>query len=126
VILLELTEEELNIIKKAIITEHKLDEQLLFNEKQKKERLCLSTLTKIELTTLAQKDTLIKYDDFENMVSIAKQNYVRLGTEVFLSNKKVEENYFVYLCFLEAFTSWLNEKNLLKRLARFDFTDKRW
>lgn len=125
-ILLELTEEELNIIKKAIITEHKLDEQLLFNEKQKKERLCLSTLTKIELTTLAQKDTLIKYDDFENMVSIAKQNYVRLGTEVFLSNKKVEENYFVYLCFLEAFTSWLNEKNLLKRLARFDFTDKRW
>jgi hypothetical protein len=35
--LLELTEQELDIIKKAIIAEHGLDENLLFNDKQKKQ-----------------------------------------------------------------------------------------
>jgi len=126
VALLELTEEEINIVAKAIITERKLDERLSFSEKERKENVCLSLMNKIEIARIDPKDEMVKFSDFDSIVSIAKENYSRLGTEIFISNKKVEENYLTYLCFLEAFTSWLNRKNLLKRLARFDFTDKRW
>ena len=125
-ILLELTEEELNIVAKAMIAQRQLDEGLMFNDKEKKDTICASILNKFEMSRIESKDELIKFSDFENLVSIAKQNYSKLGSEVFISNKKVGENYFTYLCFLEAITSWLNEKNLLKRLARLDFTDKRW
>lgn len=125
-ILLELTESELNIIVKAMSTERILDEKMFFNEKEKKEQLCVSVLKKIEASRIEPKDELITNKDFEDMVTIAKQNYVQLGVEVFLTNKKVGENYFIYLCFMEAFVSWLNRKKLLKRLAKLDFTDKRW
>lgn len=125
-ILLELTEEELNIITKALISERKLDEQLWHNEKEKKESLCISVLDKFEIARIKPKEEVIKFKDFEDMINIAKQNYFNSGTEIFISNKKVEEGYITYLCFLEAFTSWLNKRNLLKRLACFDFTDKRW
>lgn len=124
--LLELTEQELNIIVKSVSAQRELDEQLWFNDKQKKEALCVAVLNKIELARIEPKDEIIKYSDFEHMISTAKQNYSRLDAEIFLSNKKLPENYFAYLCFLEAFTSWLNNKGILKRLARFDFTDKRW
>jgi hypothetical protein len=125
-ILLELTDEELNIIAKALLTEQKLDEQLRHNEKEKKESLCVAILNKFENARIKPKDELINFRDFENMVGTAKTNYVRTGNDIFISNKRVEENYLTYLCFLEAFTSWLNQKNLLKRLPKFDFTDKRW
>lgn len=125
-ILLELTETELNIIAKAMATEQKLDEQMFFNEKEKKEALCVSVMTKIEAARIEPKDELITSKDFEGMISIAKQNYTRLGTEIFITNKKVEENFLTYLCFMESFVAWLNGKKLLKRLAKFDFTDKRW
>ena len=125
-ILLELTEDELNIIAKAIAAERKLDEQLWFKEKEKKEETCVSVLNKVETARIEPQDERIKFSDFENMIGIAKQNYTRLNTEIFISNKKVEENHLTYLCFIEALISWLNQKKLLKRLARFDFTDKRW
>lgn len=124
--LLELTEQELNIIVKSVSAQRELDEQLWFNDKQKKEALCVTVLSKLEAARIEPKDEIIKYSDFEHMISTAKQNYARLDAEIFLSNKKLPENYFTYLCFLEALTSWLNNKGLLKRLARFDFTDKRW
>lgn len=125
-ILLELTESELNIIAKAIAAERNLDEQLWFNDKQKKEALCVSVLSKVEIARIDPQDEPIKYRDFENMVSTAKSNFTKLNAEIFVSNKKVGENYLTYLCFMEAFISWLNHKSLLKRLAKFDFTDKRW
>jgi len=125
-ILLELTEQELNIIQKAISTQRALDEKLLFNDKERKETLCVTVLSKIETARIEPKDELIKFNDFELMISTAKNNYARMDSEIFISNKKVTENYLTYLCFMEAFVSWLNHRSLLKRLAKFDFTDKRW
>lgn len=125
-ILLELTEQELNIIQKAISTQRALDEKLLFNDKERKETLCVTVLSKIETERIEPKDELIKFNDFELMISTAKNNYARMDSEIFISNKKVTENYLTYLCFMEAFVSWLNHRSLLKRLAKFDFTDKRW
>ena len=125
-ILLEFTEQELNIIQKAISTQRALDEKLLFNDKERKETLCVTVLSKIETARIEPKDELIKFNDFELMISTAKNNYARMDSEIFISNKKVTENYLTYLCFMEAFVSWLNHRSLLKRLAKFDFTDKRW
>ena len=125
-ILLELTEQELDTIAIAMAAERKLDRNLLFNDKERKDALCASVINKVKLARIKPNDELIEFKDFESMVSVAKQNYFRLDSQIFMSNKKVEENYFVYLCFVEAFTAWLNGKNLLKRLPKFDFTDKRW
>lgn len=70
-----------------------------------------------------QKETLIKIKDLNSIRSVAIQEYVRLPSEVEISNKKVDEKDFLMISVANSMLMWLNSNGLLTNLVKFDFTE---
>ena len=127
-ILLELTEKEFAMVDLAISGLWKASSVLYEENKQETDRknmeACNSVITKLDLTYEPQEAILITSKDFFDLMSLTKLEYHRLTADLHLSNKKVEENDFKHISLASALIMWLNGKNLLKRLVKFDYTDQ--
>jgi uncharacterized protein YydD (DUF2326 family) len=126
--LLELTQQEVEVVKRALIAErHSYMEESMTSigkaELEKGIRLCDSIWDKVDRASQPQEDLLITASDLFFLISSAKDQYRHLRADLHISNKRVEESDFKHISLANAVILWLNSKNLLKRLASFDFTD---
>ena len=118
--IVEFTEEEANAIQKYVTIG-------LFTSKDRDHSYMISVLesasAKIAAAFEPRQDTIISSNDLALIVSTAMGDYKTLHGDLHISNKKVEQKSFVHISLVNAAISWLNSKNLLKGLARFDYTD---
>jgi hypothetical protein len=127
-ILLELTEKEAEFIRNNMLSAEDL---LASNEsstgrtdRENQVVLCRSIVSKVVNAFVPQKELIITFKDLFYVISSAKEQYHKLHPDLHISNKKIEENDLKHISLANALIMWLNGKNLLKRLARFDFTDE--
>jgi hypothetical protein len=125
-ILLELTEKETDFIKEVIALEKVAvaNSDVGFAEKERKTGICDSFLAKVEAAEKPKEDLLITYKDLFYLISATKEKYLWLGSEIYISNKLVEQNYYNYISLANALIMWFNSKGILKKLAAFDYTDQ--
>ena len=127
-ILLELTEKEAEFIRNNMLSAEDLlasDESSIGRtDRENQAALCRSIAGKIVEAFVPQKEVLVTFKDLFNIISLTKEQYHKLPSDLHISNKKVEEKDFKHISLANALIMWLNGKNLLKRLARFDFTDE--
>jgi hypothetical protein len=65
----------------------------------------------------------IKAKDLFSIVSMSKQEIVRLPSNLHISDQKVEECDYRHIAVANSLIVWLNKNNALKELVEFDFTD---
>lgn len=82
-----------------------------------------SILSKLNEALIPQENILITHKDYKNLLSLAKDEWVKLPKELRISNKETDDKDLVRFSLANALIMWLNNKNVLKRLVRFDFTD---
>lgn len=125
-ILLELTEIEVDFLKEVIELEKVsvAASNVEYAEKERKTGICNTFLKKITLACKPKSDILITYQDLFCMISDAKQEYTQLPLDLHISDKEVQQNYYVHIAVANVMIMWLNSKRLLKGLARFDYTDQ--
>ena len=124
-ILLELSEKEAEFIREVIALEKEAVDKSdsMYAEKQRKTGICNSFLAKVDLASLPQEDLLISFKDLNHLVSLAKNEYKGLRSDLHISDKKVDESDYKHISLASAVIMWLNQRGLLKKLARFDYTD---
>ena len=124
-ILLELTEKEVDFVKEVIGLEKQSVENSTvgWDEKQRKIGICNSFLAKVEESVKPKGDVLITAKDLFFLISQAKSEYSHLPLDMHLSVKFVEKKDLAHISVANAMIMWLNGRNLLKRLPRFDVTD---
>lgn len=124
-ILLELTKKEAEVIRQALALKKDLPPKdgIGLTEKEKEDKFSDLVLAKLEAASQPKQDALLSYKDLFLIIDSAKQNYLNLSPDLHISNKKVEENDFKHIALANAVIVWLSSKSLLKRLAKFDFTD---
>lgn len=122
-ILLELTEEETDAIHHFIQLGWLNYNGSGYAEKEKYSNLLKSVAKKTEDGLKPKVDVLITDKDLFYIKSLANNEYKKLPNETQLSNKPVEQKDLVHIALANAIIMWLNGKNLLKQLARFDHTD---
>lgn len=124
-ILLELTEKEARTIEEIISIEKEslLESDIGFSEQERKRRICESLMTKINDAFRPKPDLLITAKDFLHLKSLAKGEWHNLRGDLKISNKEVDKEDIVKISLANALIMWLNGNNLLKRLAKFDYTD---
>jgi len=127
-ILLELTESEVEMIQSGIEMEKSgwLAEDIADTSRtliENNVRHCDSVLAKLSEANKPQHDVLIGSNDLFLIISAAKHEYNRIRGDLRISNKPIEEKDFVHIALANSMIMWLNGKNLLKRLAKFDYTD---
>lgn len=124
-ILLELTEYEVEMIQKMLEVGwlNLNHEDYTRTEAEKMSKTCTSISEKLIAAVLPKVETLINYKDFCYIISVAKGFYKDLRGDTRISNQMVEEKYFNAISLANATIMWLNQKQMLKSLARFDFTD---
>lgn len=122
--ILELTEEEmettLRFMNSGCVN---INRDVSFEEKEKQSNICKSVTKKFIDSLKSKKDEVITFKDLQNIKCVASDQYLKLGATLQISNKKVDNKDFVHISLANALLMWLNSKNLLKRLARFDVTD---
>jgi hypothetical protein len=123
VILLELTEQEAEIVRNGILLEQQVRGKEDRTDYDNKVSRCDKILFKLWAAKEPQKDVLIGPKDLVQIVSTAKSQHVFLPANLYISNKKVEEEDFRYISLANSLILWLNGKELLKKLVRFDITD---
>lgn len=125
-ILLELSEKEAEFIREVIALEKEAVDKSdsMYAEKQRKTGICNSFLAKVDLASLPPQDFLISFKDLAHLVSLAKGEHRELRADIHISSKKVDESDFKHISLASAVIMWLNSKNLLKRIAKFDYTDQ--
>ena len=69
-------------------------------------------------------ELVITYKDLFHLVSLAKGQYLLLPNDLHISDVRVEENDYKHIALANAVIMWLNNKNALNKIARFDYTDK--
>jgi hypothetical protein len=121
---LELTSEEAEMIKSAL----ELDRTLCVAPAvsatlQRKIDSLDAILSKINLASQVQEPVVITHKNLLHVISMAKTEYQALHGDLHISNEKVLSAHFVHISLANALISWFNSKNMLKRLARFDYTD---
>jgi hypothetical protein len=126
-ILLELTEKEAQLLLGAITDFRNFNDDSFSEKKQeinrKNTETCDSILNKLELASSPQSDSLITAKDFFYIKSLAKDEYLRLPQDAYLSKERIPEQDFRNISIANAVIMWLNGKGLLKKLAKFDYTD---
>ncbi len=127
-ILLELTEKEAEVVRNAVARESNYwcDECPKDTSRTLKENMtnsCQSITGKLYEASLPREHFPITSNGLFHILSMAKNEFLRLPAELYLTNKKVEENEFVHISVATALIMWLNKEGLLKKLAVFDYTD---
>lgn len=128
-ILVELTEKEVEALENGLIKEKASLEDARSSEIgktaiEKKLEGCNSAWAKLDNAKRVKPDAIITNKDLFLIKSMAKSEYNNLSNDLHISKKKVEEEDFVHISLANALIMWLNSKNLLKRLAVFDYTDE--
>lgn len=67
---------------------------------------------------------LLTMNDFQLIISNAKQNFVNLPLPATISNREVYPSEAPYIGFIDALVSHLNRYDVLKRLVKIDITTK--
>lgn len=125
-ILLELTEKELEVLKQGLIKEKEswVDRDDVSSRfKDTVHEVCNSAWAKLDACTQPKPDFLISAKDLFYLVSLAKNEFSHLRADLYISNKRVEENDFKHIALANALIMWLNGNKILKNLVKFDFTD---
>lgn len=73
--------------------------------------------------TVSKLDHMLTNRDLFDIVSDAGANFSSQRLPMSISKKQVEQSAFRHVATIEAFISYLNRMNLLKRLVKFDYTD---
>ena len=125
-ILLELTEKEAELVQKlalnyGLVPRNKEVED--FTDYERRIDNTKNISDKVDLALLPQPEHPITDKDLFHIISMAKDQYLALPADLHISNKKVREDDFKHISLASAVVVWLNSKNLLKRLAGFEFTD---
>ncbi len=125
-ILLELTEKELEVLKQGLAKEQDswVDRTDVSNGfRDAVNEVCDSVKAKLDSCAQTRPEVLISAKDLFYLISSAKNEYGHLRADLYISNKRVEENDFKHIALANALIMWLNEKKVLKNLVKFDFTD---
>src|ERR1700688_1027064 len=126
-ILLELTEKEGDFINKDISVKRevwsKSQDSTGYENRMNLIKTCDILLAKLESASQPQKEVLIVPKDLSYLISLAKNQYKYLSSDIHISGKKVEESDFKHISLAQAVIMWLNSQNLLKREVKFNFTD---
>lgn len=74
---------------------------------------------------LSTSDYMMDYIDLNNIISHAKNSFSTKTFPVFLGDKKrkVDESYQANLCVIESAIAYLNDKECLKRIPKFDYKE---
>lgn len=72
---------------------------------------------------MSEKDVLITSKDLFSIKSVAVSEYGRLPNPTLLTNIPVEQKDLAHIALINSFVMWLNSRNLLTTLVRFDHTD---
>lgn len=91
--------------------------------KRKMAELAVSATKKMVDAHTEPEPLKITHNDLFLIKSAANAEYQRLSTNLHISNKRVDSCDFVHIALANSLIMWLNGKNLLKRLAGFDYTD---
>lgn len=70
-------------------------------------------------------DHLVNYYDFHYIVSCAKSNYLQIKTPALISRKHLSPHETAHVAMIQAVVGYLNQKGLLRKLIKFDFTEDR-
>ena len=127
-ILLELTPQEAELVQNGLLKEKSLWEDPEKNwgnrtSAENNANRCAVILDKLLVAEQPQEQAVITFRDLFLMISNAKSQYLALPLDLHISNKKVEEVDFKHIALANALIMWLNGNSLLKKLARFDYTD---
>jgi len=125
-VILELTEKEAELVQKlalnyGLIPRNKEVED--FTDYERRIDNTKNISDKVDLALKSQPEFPITDKDLMHIISMAKDQYLALPADLHISNKKVREDDFKHISLASAVVVWLNSKNLLKRLAAFEFTD---
>jgi len=123
--LVEFTEEEAGMILEfmEIGWSNRHKDITLRTELEKKVDVYRSVYAKIDESFDDKPDVLITAQDYNRIKDLAVGQFHNLRNDLYLSNKKMEEKDSVHISLANAVIGWLNNKGLLKRLPRFDYTD---
>lgn len=69
------------------------------------------------------RNIVFTHKDLLNIKDLAKNEFRNLPGDLWLSNKKLEENEVVQISLANAIVSWLNGKELINGSVSFDYTD---
>lgn len=75
----------------------------------------------LEVTKL---DHIVNHMDFFNILSEAKRGYSRVKLPIALTRKQLEPNETPHVVLIESFVSYLLKMNLLKKIVKFDYTNR--
>lgn len=73
--------------------------------------------------TLRQLDHMITAPDLLEIISTSKGGYSTQKVPMFISKRRMDHNEITHIAVLEAFISYLNRMNLLKKLVNFDYKE---
>jgi len=126
--LLELTLKEAEMVKNALLAEKSLWKEVDRNwgnrtNADSNADVCDAAIAKVDAACEKQPEVLITNKDLFFIISNAKSFYSNIPSNVYISNKKIEENDFKHIALVNSIVMWLNGKNLVKKLVKFDYTD---
>jgi len=122
-ILLELTEKEAEAVQKLMKIGW-LNSNYGYEEKAQITNLLNSVTEKMTEAQKPKKDRLITAKEFLHIMSLTKDQYHLLPLNLHISDKPVEEKDLKHISFANALLMWLNGNSILKKLVKFDYTDK--
>jgi len=124
-ILLELTEYEVEIVQKMLEVGwlNIVHEDYTNIQQENMSKACTSISEKIVQAVKPKIDVLINYKDLSYIKSVANNFYRELRGDTRISNKQIEEKDFSIISLANATIMWLNQKQVLKNLVKFDIKD---
>jgi hypothetical protein len=69
------------------------------------------------------RNIVFTHKDLLQIKDMAKNEFRNLPGNLYLSNKKLEENEVIQISLANAIVSWLNHKELMNGSVSFDYTD---
>lgn len=124
--LLELTEKETDYLHEALVNSLQLALAADLRETEKERYIArFSNLAdKLKVATQPRDNDLLSNRDLHDIISMAKKEYLSLPHDLHISNKVVEPTDFKHIALVNAAIMVFNSKNLMKNVAKFDYTDK--
>lgn len=128
-ILLELTEKELEVLRAGLIKEKLSWEGKDISEFSRatienKLAACYLAEAKMDIAIEPKEEVLITFKDLFYIISKTNDEFRNLPADMHITSKKIEECDFVHIALANTIIMWLNSKNLLKQVAKFDYTDQ--
>lgn len=90
---------------------------------RREDRLAYLTAIFHKRLELKKLDYVINNSDYFNILSNAKNFYIRMTLPIRITRKELQANDATHIAILESFISYLNKNQLLKKLVKFDYTE---